>query len=99
VIQSATEDLPDAYRHMPVQPAQHLLHILAVRDPHTGDFLLQEHYGMIFGLSGSVIRSTDGRGYSWRCSAGGWRYHGICISTTRLSRTSAVVKEAGSKQW
>ncbi len=53
-IESGTDDLPDAYRHVPVAPSQLNVHVVAVFDEGSEKAYFQELWGMVFGLAGSV---------------------------------------------
>ncbi len=53
-MESGTDDLPDAYRHVPVHPDFLNVHVVAVVDEESADPLFQEMWGMVFGLAGAV---------------------------------------------
>lgn len=52
-IEVGSDDLPDACRHMPVQPSQYRLHVVAVPSKEHKEMRYQILYGMMFGLAGS----------------------------------------------
>ena len=55
VIESRGEDMPDAYRWLPVAESDQCLNIVAAYDAENRVWTYQEIFGMLFGLSSSVI--------------------------------------------
>ena len=53
--ETGTEDMPDAYRFVPIRPAELSQNIVAVWDPDTGQPMFQEIYGHVFGKSAAVV--------------------------------------------
>ena len=53
--ETGTEDMPDAYRFVPIAPAELAQNVIAVWDPKTGLPMFQEIYGHVFGKSAAVI--------------------------------------------
>jgi hypothetical protein len=53
--ETGTEDMPDAYRFVPIVPTELSQNIVAVWDPKTGQPMFQEIYGHVFGKSAAVI--------------------------------------------
>ncbi len=53
--ETGTEDMPDAYRFVPIMPAELSQNIVAVWEPSTNRPLFQEIYGHVFGKSAAVI--------------------------------------------
>ena len=49
------EDLPDAYRSLPVRPKHLRYNIIAAREPRSGQWRFLEAYALLFGLSSSVM--------------------------------------------
>ena len=49
------EDLPDAFRHIPVAPADYCCNIVAVQEPSNGTWLFQLMFGHLFGHACAVI--------------------------------------------
>jgi hypothetical protein len=53
--ETGTEDMPDAYRFVPIVPEELSQNVVAVWDPQTGQPMFQEIYGHVFGKSAAVI--------------------------------------------
>eukprot|EP00974_Lingulodinium_polyedra_P068435 6627711-Lingulodinium_polyedra.AAC.1 len=53
-VESAGEDLPDAYRLVPVRPEDYDVSIVAFRHAKRAEVVFQEMYGLAFGLSEAV---------------------------------------------
>jgi hypothetical protein len=53
--ETGTEDMPDAYRFVPIRPDELAQNIVAVWDPETGKPMFQEIYGHVFGKSAAVV--------------------------------------------
>ena len=54
-LESAGEDCPDAYRHDPIHPEDQPLNIVAAYSNETKEWLFQEVWGELFGLSSAVM--------------------------------------------
>ena len=54
-VETGTEDMPDAYRFVPVRPDELRSNIVGVYDAGSGCHLYQEVYGHVFGRSAAVI--------------------------------------------
>ncbi len=59
---SGTEDLPNAYRSLPVAECDHAFNILALHDPCSGNLVFQQGYALYFGWSTSVYNFSR-----WSC--------------------------------
>jgi len=55
IIESGGEDMPDAYRWLPVAEGDQCLNIVAAYDVDSQSWTYQEIFGMLFGLSSSVM--------------------------------------------
>jgi len=55
IIESGGEDMPDAYRWLPVEESDQCLNIVAAYDVERKAWTYQELFGMLFGLSSSVM--------------------------------------------
>jgi len=55
-LETGGEDLPDAFRSIPCQPADLDVNIVAVRRPDTNEMFYQQLDAMLFGLSSAVIQ-------------------------------------------
>jgi hypothetical protein len=53
--ETGTEDMPDAYRFVPIKPSELAQNVVAVWDPATGEPRYQEIFGHVFGKSAAVI--------------------------------------------
>ena len=54
-LETGGEDLPDAYRSVPVNPAQLRYNVIAAREPRSGEWRYLTAFAMLFGLSSSVM--------------------------------------------
>ena len=54
-VQAGTEDMPDAYRHVPVAEEELALNIVGVWDPKAKAMRYQVLYGHVFGKAAAVI--------------------------------------------
>ena len=53
--ETGTEDMPDAYRFVPIVPAELSQNIVAVWGPESGQPVFQEIFGHVFGKSAAII--------------------------------------------
>ena len=60
---SGGEDLPSAYRSVPVHPDHLRLNVVAVRDPVTGEWKFQVAWALRFGFSASVMQFARWGGF------------------------------------
>ena len=87
---SGGEDLPNAYRHVPMIPEHSDLAIVAYYDHHAGEPRFRRYYGPLFGLPNAVCSFNRFVG-SFRPFAGAWDIvWPACTLMTSLSRTWAA---------
>ena len=55
-LESGGDDLPQAFRHIPIKPEHLCFNIVAVRNPTTGEWRFQIARALLFGFSASVIQ-------------------------------------------
>ena len=55
MLESGGEDLPDAYRHVPVAPEDYCCNIAATTEPVTKLWMFQEMWGLLFGHASAVL--------------------------------------------
>ena len=77
-LESGGEDLPDAFRHVPIHPDDHRYNIVAVRVPGSDDWKFQVVWGHLFGHASAVInfnRVSNFVGSSREEDPGGLSFH------------------------
>ena len=71
------DDLPDAFRHVPVHPDDYRFNVVAVREPRRGDWRFQIMVGHLFGHACAVL---DFNRYSKFLEAAGRRVLSLLVS-------------------
>jgi len=54
-VETGNEDLPDAYRYVPNDPVDEDVNVFGAFDEHSGEWLYQVLFGMVFGKSSGVV--------------------------------------------